>query len=349
MILSAFIPSTVLAYNNNYFYSSNDILFYDENSSASCTTALTGNDNEEKIMGFLVGKGLTVAQAAGITGNLKQESEFDPAATNTDKGIHYGIAQWGDNRLEKLNKISGYDTLAVQLGYLWSELEGGDYNSVLNDLKNTTTAEEAARLFEAGYEVSGGSNMQGRIDYSNTIYDKNKNNNFSGSNSGKCLGGTFADGFMFYLQAGQSWSDIPYYVAGTVGTKGCGLTAMAMIITGLTGQSVTPEDTVNYMNSNHGLLEEVLPKHWGLNSQKISNDVNAVNDVLNAGGLVIVYNDGGGSDPFYANSSHYIVIRAIASDGKWLIGDSANSNNWTKEYDPTALVNQVTYMYGVTK
>jgi len=53
---------------------------------------LQGSDNEEKAWNFLISKGLSPEQAAGIMGNISIESKFDPKASNG--GNYMGISQW---------------------------------------------------------------------------------------------------------------------------------------------------------------------------------------------------------------------------------------------------------------
>lgn len=82
------------------FYSSNDILFYDESATtcAAGNVALAGKDNQEKIYNFLRGKGLNAHQAAGVLGNIKHESGYSPTRHETSHSDFnmggYGIAQW---------------------------------------------------------------------------------------------------------------------------------------------------------------------------------------------------------------------------------------------------------------
>ena len=65
-------------------FNANDILFFDPCDELVCSTTtgstgtLTGNDNLEKIYNYFLGKGLTDFQAAGIVGNISQESGGDP-------------------------------------------------------------------------------------------------------------------------------------------------------------------------------------------------------------------------------------------------------------------------------
>lgn len=107
-------------------------------STSSSSTTLTGSSNGEKIWNFLVGKGLTPPQAAGVMGNLQAESgeNFDPAAdqggpggVDGASGNAYGIAQWDGGRrlaLEAAAKAQGVavSDLAFQLNYLYTESQG---------------------------------------------------------------------------------------------------------------------------------------------------------------------------------------------------------------------------------
>jgi hypothetical protein len=60
--------------------------FYDPGTGDSCSDSstdstgapLTGRDNVQKTWNYFTAKGLTEKQVAGIMGNIKQESTFDP-------------------------------------------------------------------------------------------------------------------------------------------------------------------------------------------------------------------------------------------------------------------------------
>ena len=88
------------------FYSSNDILYYDENAVSCLTssgggTSVTGDGNVAKMWNYLVGKGLTNEQAAGVLGNIQVESGFSPfrqeGAQPWPSG-GYGLVQWTASR-----------------------------------------------------------------------------------------------------------------------------------------------------------------------------------------------------------------------------------------------------------
>ena len=131
---------------------------------------------------------------------------------------------------------------------------------------------------------------------------------------------------------------------------------MAMIITNLTGNRVTPDQTATYGAAN-GTLEknglggskwniaEVVGSHWGLKSQDLGTDITKINQILQTGGLVL--SSGTGADP-YTPAGHFIVIRAVTSDGKWLTGNSANFDS-SKPYDPAQVIVNMRNAWGLTK
>jgi len=108
-------------------------------------------------------QGLTKEQAAGIAGNLQQESTFNPRADNTGTGEgdtegHYGIAQWDKKirwpKVKKWMLEHNLDPFSLegQLQALkWEAGERGDWEL----LKQETTAKGAAKSFLKEFERSG--------------------------------------------------------------------------------------------------------------------------------------------------------------------------------------------------
>jgi LAS superfamily LD-carboxypeptidase LdcB len=113
---------------------------------------IAGSNNQQKAYNYLISKGLTAPQAAGIVGNLIAESTANLSPTITNSIGAYGIAQWLGGRKTSLQKLPNYDTLEVQLDFLWSELSGG-YSSVLSSIKATSDVSVATRIFLERYEI----------------------------------------------------------------------------------------------------------------------------------------------------------------------------------------------------
>ena len=119
----------------------------------------TGSSGQDQAMNYFMSQGLTKEQAAGIVGNLMQESTaaIDPMANN---GTHRGIAQWDKNRwanFEKFAKKKGLDVNSreAQLQWIMEEMRTGSGGLGIERFKKTKTAAEAAALFVKDYERSG--------------------------------------------------------------------------------------------------------------------------------------------------------------------------------------------------
>ena len=93
---------------------------------------------EREILAFFENRGLSHAAAAGIVGNLKQESSLNVNAPNG--GIDQGLG-------ERAN--SG--NLSQQLGKIWTELQTTE-KGTLAKLKTARTPQEAARIFSEDFE-----------------------------------------------------------------------------------------------------------------------------------------------------------------------------------------------------
>jgi hypothetical protein len=109
----------------------------------------------EAIMNFFKNMGWSQAQAAGIAGNLQQESGFDPAASG-DGGRAYGVAQWHPDRQAAFQQWAGKpmqgSSLWEQLAFIQHELTEGAERTAGNLLRSAKTAAEAAGVFSQNYE-----------------------------------------------------------------------------------------------------------------------------------------------------------------------------------------------------
>ncbi|NKY31761.1 hypothetical protein HGA13_01545 [Nocardia speluncae] len=120
----------------------------------------------EEIYQYLLEKGFTPAQAAGILGNLQVESGFDTGAYNPGEGA-IGLAQWLGGRRENLEAFAakrGADVTdwRTQIDFMVHELEGSE-SGAMRRLKDTTSAGQAAAVFDEYYERSSGEARGQRI------------------------------------------------------------------------------------------------------------------------------------------------------------------------------------------
>lgn len=139
-----------------------DTSFYDATdvstncSSSDPATALTGNDNQQKAYNFFVTNGLQPFQAAGIVGNLIQESGVDPTSVQSN-GVGHGIAQWSKpgrwDNLVTFAKSTPPTDLGIQLSFLLHEMtDVPPWNQSLPAVKAATTIETATKAFMDTFE-----------------------------------------------------------------------------------------------------------------------------------------------------------------------------------------------------
>lgn len=338
--------------------------WYDPNF-GGCTTGgttnskLVGNDNIEQAFNYFNGKdGLTNFQAAGIIGNLMQESGVNPKS-NQSGGPGRGIAQWSEggrwDALLRWVSAKGEDPFSLQgqLDFLWHEMtDVAPWKDSLPAVKSATTVEEATQKFESTFEKAGIPNMPNRIKYARQVLDKYGGGAVTNPTTGEATsdcpatsGGNsqFLDGFTVYNQCDPAWANKPYG-SSTICPSGCGPSAMAMAITALTGQRVTPAETAAYAGSQGMYISgvgsswnvaPVLAKHYGLKANFVGANVNKITQAIQAGGIVVAA--GHGALPF-TSGGHYIAIRAVTADGKWKIGDSGHKNTSDQDWDPARIV-----------
>ena len=173
------------------------------------------------------------------------------------------------------------------------------------------------------------------------------------------------DNFTYYDQYDPKWSGLRFGSGGingnsgsTIGAAGCGPTSFAMLATALLGRNVLPSETAD-IAGKAGMYMDGVGSSWnltktladsysldyehinvsGLNTDQI---IEKINEYLKNGWMIHV--SGSGSSPFTAGG-HYIGIRGLTKDGKWLIADSNDKqgqregkNNTYKEWDPKEII-----------
>ena len=345
------------------------------NNCSSGSVNLTGSDNIERVYNFFISKGFTPAQAAGVAGNAMAESSGDPTTVSAN-GNYSGVFQWDtDGRFARLREYAAANnldpfSLEAQLPFAYEEAsqrytERGDRSaSNIDGVKKQTAVDMATwywgRFFEVAIINSNTSetpltnvqHLDRRINYANEIMTTYGNGSASGGTStGSCAGGNgqstqYVDGFTVYSQYDPDWVNHPYS-SSTIGISGCGPAAMAMIITALTDQSVTPVQTADYAGSIGMYQEGVgsswtigprLAEHWGLQSEPVERNVAAITAALREGKLIIA--PGQGPKPF-TSGGHFIVIRGITADGMFKIADSGHNDTSTQDWDPDFIVSNM--------
>ncbi len=156
------------------------------------STDLTGGDNDEKIWNYLIGKGLTAIQAAGIMGNFQAESGFDPTIvqggghsdTITVDGVTgYGIAQWTyitrqqallDFATQGGKPATNSSDLLTQLDFMYMESTTGSLAGSWDRLKEQENIPDATVSWHNNYESSADTAemIQNRVNFAEENFAK---------------------------------------------------------------------------------------------------------------------------------------------------------------------------------
>lgn len=148
---------------------------------------LTGSNNHEKAFNFFKSRGYSNAAAAGIIGNLMQESGTDLNPSLHQKGgPGRGLAQWTykSDRWNGLvqyakSKNRNWDDFQTQLEYIDMEMNNKNLNpfwrkqnSSLQAFKGSSSVDNATYLFDRVYERSGIPMINKRKKYANQVYNQ---------------------------------------------------------------------------------------------------------------------------------------------------------------------------------
>ena len=224
-----------------------------------------------------------------------------------------------------------------------------DFNAVFANY-TTLTEEEISRimeLYEADYlmermdeetqeqvrQVMGEYGMYQYVDLKNYV---------------SCEGVTFTNGstsVVYYNQLDKRWADAPY---GTdkIGTHACGPTAMAIVISSLTNQTVDPVYMANwsyqngYWAKNKGTAHIMIPnaaEAFGLSvSGCTAAEPQRIVDALANGGLVVALMTRG----HFTKSGHFIVLRGVREDGKILVADPSSYSRSQQAWNLSIILNE---------
>jgi hypothetical protein len=181
------------------------------------------------------------------------------------------------------------------------------------------------------------------------IYDQDYING-SGIDYGEI---TFTDGataVVYFNQLDVKYANEPY---GTdkIGTHGCGPTALAIVISSLTGQTVYPQavDPVSMAEwsvanggwcAGNGSYHSLIPNAAEAFGLTVEGDVQdtpqAIVDALASGKLVIAIMGKG----HFTSSGHFIVLRGVTADGKILVADPASKTRSEQAWDFDIILNE---------
>lgn len=163
---------------------------------------------------------------------------------------------------------------------------------------------------------------------------------------GVVLGAEGETQVVYYNQLDKRWAGIKYGRSGTIGSSGCGPTSLAIVVSTLTGRTVTPVEVSEWSVANghrcegsgsyHSLIPEGA-KHYGLKVEKLgTSSAKELAQHLSSGKLVIAIMAKG----HFTSGGHFIVLRGITGEGKVLVADCASYKRSSQEWDMSIILNE---------
>lgn len=157
----------------------------------------------------------------------------------------------------------------------------------------------------------------------------------------------FTDGqtnVVYFNQLDERYANQPYG-SDYIGGYGCGPTAMAIVVSSLTSDTVEPTEMAKwayengYWCSKSGSYHTLIPAAataWGLNVEGCSaSDSQKIVDALSNGKLIVAIMRKG----HFTNSGHFIVLRGV-KNGKILVADPASYDRSSMEWDLSIILNE---------
>ena len=164
----------------------------------------------------------------------------------------------------------------------------------------------------------------------------------------------FTDGstpVVYFNQLDERFADEAY---GTdkIGTHGCGPTAMSIVVSTLSDQTMDPIQMSEwaykegYWCKNSGSYHSLIPEAaeaWDLPVEGCTTgEPQRIVDALSSGKLVVAIMTKG----HFTSSGHFIVLRGVTEDGKIMVADPASYKRSQQTWDLSIILNEASKRAG---
>lgn len=157
-------------------------------------------------------------------------------------------------------------------------------------------------------------------------------------------------GIPVILQKDPQWAELPY-ADGTVGTHGCGPTALTMVYVGLTGDTSMDPPGMCAFSEENGYVEAGVTgwtlfdygaSQLGLTVHPVITTVTGLRQALEAGQVLVQDCDPGD----FTEHGHFIVIVGIDENDQLEIRDPNSRRNTERKWDAQRVLDQHRNIWG---
>lgn len=142
--------------------------------------------------------------------------------------------------------------------------------------------------------------------------------------------------FQHFYQDQGPWASLPYGGRGSIASSGCYPASYATIISTLTGNTITPEETARWCVDNgkrvigagtaHSATQLIMEEYGLVATPLTRNNPQQIIDTLLNGGLVF-FSVGGEPTTTFTTGGHGLVMREVAADGTIILACSNSKSN----------------------
>lgn len=156
--------------------------------------------------------------------------------------------------------------------------------------------------------------------------------------------------FQYMSQHDPKWKNVSFGNGDSIDIHGCGPTSVAMLVTNLTNEILTPEEAAFFAydrnlyipgsGSSHSIFLKILPE-FGIKTSAFNNYSEAsIKKELQKGNMFAVLMKNG---TFSSSTGHFILILGIDQNRKAIIADSNSVANSKKTWDLNLILNEAKY------
>lgn len=144
--------------------------------------------------------------------------------------------------------------------------------------------------------------------------------------------------YIYFNQTDSIWNNNNL----SLHSSGCGPTAVAVCISNLTHQWVTPVDTASWAEKNgyysaSGSLHSAIPaiaNHWGLECKGLYKNKIQIEKALKSGHMIVGLMGSG----YFTKKGHFITLLGIDKSGKVEVADVGSRSRSQKKYELSFII-----------